>query len=811
MAVTPILETDTLNQGRIKINEILEQSNQSTQTVAQYETRLEQGINESKQIAATAGNEAIRIAEDATVEIQNIAEQANTNSTLAMNNSRDAVAQVNTNKQEMDRLRNDFDKLVAEAGDSNPEIVQARTDMSGVTQTTLAQRLTVDFNNYMTSADSIALLSGSTPVKKMMDFTGKTQGNVSTNPHIAYLSNTTKTLNTPTSGWSEVDQTGYGYLVARDDRGVATSTNVSGNIPQFMFTMDVPTAVETLAPSIFEGMSVAEVVAYIKSNFVSMTLTLRGKASSPNNKNVNLSIWDGSSWDPRINKEGIEYAELNLNANDTKYIDDNGKVFVIAYSDSSNGVTPSSIDIDYVGVAIDISMNAQDVLTKAGFVDRSEIQGFASQEDLDAHTIDQSNPHQVTKSQVGLGDVPNYSVASNTEAIEGVAGNKFITPEGVNSFYVQKTKTRRQRWDEGLNWIAHRGNNSTYPENSKLAFITAYNHWGIETDIQVTSDGQWVCMHDSTVDRTTNGTGTVASKTLAQFRALRIDTGGDGTNLQALSDADKIPPTFDEYLQICKQMNKVPIIEIKDYAYTATHYDLLRSTLTRWGYDETNCVIGTFSYDILVKIRGMYPNMELHYFVRSINSDVINQITVLGVPAALSVSYSHATVTESNVGLVHTAGFKFALWSVPETSFSKMIGLGVDYITTDSKSGNLRWEKLTLLNGFTGNSVNQRMNTNFVQEIGGGIIHLEFNVLGGTNTQGTSIAQFPDWANPMYLKWNPCVIRSTSGGVLGSFDLNGRNLQGSRTGEVGTIAVGLNWKERSGSGWATGSTTYKVN
>ena len=95
------------------------------------------------------------------------------NSQTAINTSNQAVSTANNNKQEFDALRNDFDKLVGEAGDSNPEIVQARTDTQGVTQPTLATRLQVDFNDRMTKSEGVSLLSGTTNVKIPMDFTGK--------------------------------------------------------------------------------------------------------------------------------------------------------------------------------------------------------------------------------------------------------------------------------------------------------------------------------------------------------------------------------------------------------------------------------------------------------------------------------------------------------------------------------------------------------------------------------------------------------------------------------------------------------------
>jgi hypothetical protein len=51
---------------------------------------------------------------------------------------------------------------------------------------------------------------------------------------------------------------------------------------------------------------------------------------------------------------------------------------------------------------------------------------------LSAHLLDFSNPHQVTKDQVGLGNVPNYGVATLQEAIAGTATDKLMTAYLVN-------------------------------------------------------------------------------------------------------------------------------------------------------------------------------------------------------------------------------------------------------------------------------------------------------------------------------------------------------------------------------------------
>ena len=63
--------------------------------------------------------------------------------------------------------------------------------------------------------------------------------------------------------------------------------------------------------------------------------------------------------------------------------------------------------------------------------------------------------------------------------------------------------------------IAHRGLSGTKTtENTVHSFVVAYQRGArnLETDLQLTADHQWVLMHDATINRTTYGTGAVASK-----------------------------------------------------------------------------------------------------------------------------------------------------------------------------------------------------------------------------------------------------------------------------------------------------------
>lgn len=58
-----------------------------------------------------------------------------------------------------------------------------------------------------------------------------------------------------------------------------------------------------------------------------------------------------------------------------------------------------------------------------------------------AHIANKNNPHETTKTHVGLGNVQNYAVASMAEAQAGTANDKYMTPAGVSAAVPYATKT----------------------------------------------------------------------------------------------------------------------------------------------------------------------------------------------------------------------------------------------------------------------------------------------------------------------------------------------------------------------------------
>jgi glycerophosphoryl diester phosphodiesterase len=74
--------------------------------------------------------------------------------------------------------------------------------------------------------------------------------------------------------------------------------------------------------------------------------------------------------------------------------------------------------------------------------------------------------------------------------------------------------------------IAHRGGSDLAPENTLPAFRQALEWWDadiLELDVNPTRDGEAVVLHDTTVDRTTDGRGPVAAMSMDEVR--RLDAG----------------------------------------------------------------------------------------------------------------------------------------------------------------------------------------------------------------------------------------------------------------------------------------------
>ncbi len=119
--------------------------------------------------------------------------------------------------------------------------------------------------------------------------------------------------------------------------------------------------------------------------------------------------------------------------------------------------------------------------------------------------------------------------------------------------------------------VAHRGLLLHAPENTLANFRACLElRIGFEFDVQQTKDGHLVCIHDSTLDRTTDGTGKVAEKTLAELRTL------DAGRWFAPSFTGERVPTIDEVLELVAEYERHDVLLAADLKSENVEEDVVR-------------------------------------------------------------------------------------------------------------------------------------------------------------------------------------------------------------------------------------------
>lgn len=180
-------------------------------------------------------------------------------------------------------------------------------------------------------------------------------------------------------------------------------------------------------------------------------------------------------------------------------------------------------------------------------------------------------------------------------------------------------------------WYAHRGYSACYPENTMLAFSGAIDAgcFGIETDVQWTSDGYPICLHDATVDRTTNGTGRADSMTYSQISALRADYRS-GTAYGSGCFQELRIPLFVDFLDICRENGIAPLIELKtDSSPTAEQIALIVGLVQDYNMEDIATFV-SFSMDLIAAVRNTSKRCGIMFNASVFNTDDIATLTALG-------------------------------------------------------------------------------------------------------------------------------------------------------------------------------------
>jgi len=243
----------------------------------------------------------------------------------------------------------------------------------------------------------------------------------------------------------------------------------------------------------------------------------------------------------------------------------------------------------------------------------------------------------------------------------------------------------------GFMVIAHRGGRSLGPENTLYTYRRAVG-LGVdvlEIDVNLTRDNRLAVIHDKTVDRTTNGSGTVESYKLADLQKLDAAyrwSADSGNPFSLRGKGIKIP----SLPQVFKTFPRMRInIEIKDPKPAAIN------SLCRTIQDHNmsqKVMIASFSTGALKKFRALCPAMatsagasEAIWFYALQKMHMESAYTPNAQTLQVPEKYGDLqVVNERFVETAHARNMRVQVWTVNDIdSMKRLLRLGVDGIITD--------------------------------------------------------------------------------------------------------------------------------
>lgn len=239
--------------------------------------------------------------------------------------------------------------------------------------------------------------------------------------------------------------------------------------------------------------------------------------------------------------------------------------------------------------------------------------------------------------------------------------------------------TNEMHVNNNVKSVNHRGYCTEAPENTLSAFRLSKKKGFdiVEGDVSFTSDGYAVLLHDSTVDRTSNGSGSINAMTLAQVRALDF-----GSWFSSAYAGEQIP-TFEEFIALCKHLGLHPYIELKEG--TESQIKGLVDVVKRYGIKGKVTWI-SFNSAYLTYIKAVDPKARLGFVVGAVNASTITTVkqTLQSGHNEVFIDCSYGSVTADTAKLCADADIPLEVWTVNDKTALITLDAYVSGFTSDN-------------------------------------------------------------------------------------------------------------------------------
>ena len=223
--------------------------------------------------------------------------------------------------------------------------------------------------------------------------------------------------------------------------------------------------------------------------------------------------------------------------------------------------------------------------------------------------------------------------------------------------------------------IAHRGASGHAPENTLAAFRRAVELGAsfIETDLQLSRDAHFVALHDTSLDRTTNGRENVHDYTLAELR--RLDAG----SWFSPEFAGEHIPTLEEILDFARATDVILYLEIKVTGIRGSEHALVAGLTDAKMLERV--VILSFELATLLEVRKRNPALMTGFLFDWPYPDAVERAIRVG---ARQIAPRGDLVTPALIEAAHQADLQVVTWTINEPAQMRYLAAaGVNGIMTD--------------------------------------------------------------------------------------------------------------------------------
>ena len=225
----------------------------------------------------------------------------------------------------------------------------------------------------------------------------------------------------------------------------------------------------------------------------------------------------------------------------------------------------------------------------------------------------------------------------------------------------------------GCKIIAHRGYALKRMENTLAAFEYAAKSkaYGIETDVHVTKDGEFVVYHDDSTLRLCKREVVIEEATLDELQQnLIYDT---------FTNHRVVIPTLKQYLDICKAGDKVAVIELKN-PFVLEDIKRLVAFVESENYLEKSVFI-SFDLNNVLQLRKLLPNQELQFITITFDEKLLKTLA----ENKIDLDIEFTCLSRGRIEYCHSLGIKVNCWTLNDADIADLfIKNGIDFITSNN-------------------------------------------------------------------------------------------------------------------------------